>query len=1052
MKLQNTWSFILAFTLFTFLTQAQKPGATANSSAEDAYKGMKWRNIGPYRGGRSVTVTGMLKDPMTYIAGYTGGGLWKTTNGGMSWKNISDGFFKTGTVGAIAVSEYDPNVIYVGMGEHPVRGVMTSPGDGMYKSTDAGKTWKHIGLPKSYHIARIRIHPKDPDIVWVAVQGAVYGANKERGVYKTTDGGTTWRQVLAVDENTGACELSLDASNPRVLYAAMWQHRRYPWLAESGEPGSGLYKSTDSGETWTKLTKGLPEQVGKAAIAVSAANPDVVYANIETDREKAGVYRSDDAGMSWRITSKDPATISRSWYYMEIFPDPKDENTVYVLNAPALRSTDGGKTFTAMRVGHGDTHDLWINPNNPDNMILADDGGAEITFNGGEDWSTQNNQPTAQFYRVITDNRFPYYVYGGQQDNSTVAIQNRTSRGGIDVTDWYSVGGGESAFIAFDPNDPKLVYAGSYQGNIDIYNVETGDAKDIMAYPSIGLAITPSTMKYRFNWNAPIVAQPQNPKIIYHGANHVLRTADGGITWTEISPDLTRNDKTKQIDGGGPYTNEGAGGEVYNTISYIACSPHKAGVIWVGSDDGLVHVTQDEGKTWSNVTPPNLGETLINAIEVSPHNPSAAYVVATRYKFNDFTPVIFYTSDFGKSWTKITNGIEAPDFVRVVREDKVKPGLLYAGCERGMYISFDNGKNWQKFQLNLPVVPVTDLTIHDNDLIAATQGRAFWILDDLSAIQQSMGKFGNEALVYQPSTTVRFNSGGRFRPNGALGENPPNGVIIGYYLPEDMDSTALTMEIIDASGRTIRTYSSQPDKKFKKYNGGPSPESTFAAKKGVNRFNWDLHTESIPGVDGVYVNGSYEGAPVAPGTYKIRLTTPKGTSEQTVKVVPDPRINVPEEAYIEQQRVMEQININVADLHKSVTRMREIKTQIENLTAALPKDDADAKALIDLGKETVKKINDWEAQVIQTKHANGQDVINFYNRLNAEMLNLKSRMDAVNPTVTAGAKTKLAELVAEWGQRKQEMVQLLDGNISKFNQLYKEKAFPAITIPKPSKP
>lgn len=1056
MKFINTWSLLLALTLYTSCAWAQKasPATTASSGFNAAdFKGLKWRNIGPYRGGRSVAATGIPNEPMSYIAGYTGGGLWKTENGGASWSNISDGFFKTGTVGAIAVSEFDPNVIYVGMGEHAVRGVMTSPGEGMYKSEDAGKTWKHIGLPNSYHIARIQIHPKNPDVVYVAVQGALHGANKDRGVYKSTDGGKTWKLVLFVDENTGASEVSMDYHNPRILYASTWDHRRLPWFTRSGGPGSALYKSTDGGETWTKLTKGLPKDMGKTAIAVSRANPEVVYANIEADRKEAGVYRSDDGGESWRLTSKDPATISRAWYYIEIYPDPVNEDIVYVLNAPALRSMDGGKTFTALRtIGHGDTHDLWINPNNNKNMILADDGGAEITYNNGENWSTQNNQPTAQFYRVITDNRFPYYVYAGQQDNSTVAIPSRTSRAGIDMTDWYAVGGGESAFIAFDPNNPELIYAGSYQGNISVFNQTMRDAKDIMAYPTVGLAITPSTMKYRFNWNAPIVAQPQNPNIIYHGGNVVLRTKDAGITWEEISGDLTRNEKSKQIDGGGPYTNEGAGGEVYNTLAYMICSPHKAGVLWTGSDCGLVHVTQDDGKTWANVTPPNLGESLINSIEVSPHNPAAAFVCATKYKFNDFEPYVFYTSDFGKTWTKIINGIDKGDFVRVVREDKVKPGLLYAGAERGMYISVDNGKNWQKFQLNLPAVPITDLTIsYSNDLVAATSGRAFWILDDLSALQQGVGKLADQPVVFKPKTTVRFDGGGRGRPSGALGENPMGGVVLDYYLPMDMDTANLTMEIVDASNRVIRTYSNQADKNFKRYEGGPTADPTFAAKKGVNRFNWDLRTEGVPGVEGVYVNGSYAGARVAPGDYKIRLITRKGTTEQTVKVVPDPRMNAPQEAYIEQQRLMEQANNNATEIHNSVNRMREVKKQLEILNASLAKDDA-AKDLLALGKEAVKKIDEWEKQVIQTQHTNGQDVINFYNRINVEMLNLKGRIDAANPTVTAGAKTRMTDLVTEWGQQKAIMMQILDNDVMKFNQLYKEKAFPAISIPRPSKP
>lgn len=1053
MKFINTWSLVLALTLCSSLSWAQKsspPTTSSGFNAED-FNSLKWRNIGPFRGGRSVAATGIPNKPMTYIAGYTGGGLWKTENGGSSWSNISDGFLKTGTVGAIEVSEFDPNVIYVGMGEHAVRGVMTSPGDGMYKSTDAGKTWKNIGLPNSYHIARIQIHPKNPDLVYVAVQGALHGPNKERGVYKSSDGGKTWKQVLYVDENTGASEVSMDYNNPRILYASTWDHRRLPWYTRSGGPGSALYKSTDSGETWTKLTKGLPKDMGKTAIAVSRANPEVVYANIEADRKEAGVYRSDDGGMTWRLTSKDPATISRAWYYIEIFPDPMNENTVYVLNAPMLRSMDGGKTFTPIRVGHGDTHGLWINPKDNSNMILADDGGAEITYNDGENWSTQANQPTAQFYRVITDNRFPYYVYGGQQDNSTVAIPNRTNRSGIDVTDWYAVGGGESAFIAFDPNKPDLVFAGSYQGNISVYNRELNDTKDIMAYPTVGLAITPSTMKYRFNWNAPIVSQPQNPNVIYHGANVVLRTKDKGITWEEISPDLTRNEKSKQIDGGGPYTNEGAGGEVYNTLAYIMCSPHKAGVLWTGSDCGLVYLTQDDGKNWANVTPPGLGECLINSIEVSPHNPAAAFVVATKYKFNDFAPYVFYTGDFGKTWTKIINGIEKDNFVRVVREDRVRPGLLYAGTERGLYLSVDNGKNWQPFQLNLPIVPVTDLTIHNNDLIASTQGRAFWILDDLSSLQQGISKLADQPIVFKPSTTVRFEGGGRGRPNGAMGENPMGGVVLDYYLPMEMDTTALAMEVVDASGRVIRKYTSKPDKDFKKYDGGPTPDPTLSAKKGVNRFNWDLRTEGVPGVEGVYVNGSYAGARVAPGDYTIRLITPKGTTEQTVKVVPDPRMNAPQEAYIEQQRLMEQANNNAAEIHNSVNRMREIKKQIETLNEVLAKDDS-AKDLLALGKETIKKINAWEEQVIQTQHTNGQDVINFYNRINVEMLNLKSRIDDADPVITTGAKTRMTDLVKEWGEQKAVMLQILDGDVAKFNQIYKEKAFPAISIPRPSKP
>ncbi len=1051
MKFKNTLSILFALTLFISSIFAQEAPKMKPDKLSEQFHGMQWRNIGPFRGGRSVASTGVVGNPMLYYMGSTGGGVWKTENGGQNWKNISDGFFKTGSVGAIAVAESDPNVIYVGMGEHAVRGVMTSPGDGMYKSVDAGKSWTHIGLPESRHIARIQIHPKDFNTVYVAVQGPVHGKSKERGVYKTTDGGKTWKQVLFVDENTGASEISMDMNNPRILYASTWDHIRLPWKAVSGGPGSAMYKSTDSGETWTKLTKGLPEKMGKTAIAVSRANSDVVYANIEAEGEKAGVYRSDDGGMIWRQTSKDRVTITRAWYYIEIFPDPIDPETVYVLNAPMLKSTDGGRTFARVSVGHGDTHDLWINPNDNQNMILSDDGGAEITFNGGTNWSTLYNQPTAQFYRVITDNQFPYNVYAGQQDNSSVAIASRTLGAGITERDWYAAAGCESAFLAFDPNNPDLIYGGCYQGYIEVYNAKTKESKDIMAYPRIGLGTTPSEQKYRFNWNAPIVFQPQNPKVIYHAAQKVLRTEDGGINWTEISPDLTRNDIKKQGDGGGPFTNEGAGGEIYNTIAYLTASTHQAGVLWAGSDDGLVHVTRDEGKNWSNVTPLGIGEALINSIEVSPHNPSAAFVVATKYKFDDPTPMIYYTGDWGKTWTKITNGIGPKDFVRVVREDRKKQGLLYAGTENGLYVSFDNGKNWQKFQLNLPIVPITDLTIADNDLVAATSGRAFWILDDLGPLQQSMGKLSDQITVFESKPTYLVDGGGRYRGDAPVGENPPTGVIISYYMPEDMDSTEMNMLILDKDDNIIRTYKNMPDKSFKRYEGGPSPEPTFATKKGVNRFAWDFRRETAPGVQGVFINGDYRGSRIAPGDYKVRIVTPKGNVDQPLTVVKDPRVEATPQDYAAQQQVLVQLDRAVIEVHTAVNQMREVREQVKTLNASL-KSVEEAKELVKIGDDLIKKINEWEEQLIQPKQKTFQDVINFYNRLSAEMMNLRGRVDQHNPKVTGGAKERMTDLVNEWDQHRNTMNKLVNEDIAKYNKMYLESNFPAINIPKVSKP
>ncbi|NUO03368.1 MAG: glycosyl hydrolase, partial [Saprospiraceae bacterium] len=615
-----------------------------------AFKALKWRNIGPFRGGRSNAVSGVVGHENTYYTGYTGGGVWRTDDAGLNWRNISDGAFKTGSVGDIAVSESDPNVVFVGMGEHAVRGVMTSYGDGVYKSEDGGATWKNVGLEKTRHISDVIIHPQNPDVIYVAAQGALHGPSPDRGIYKSTDGGATWRKVLYVDENTGASSLSIDANNPRVLYAAFWQHRRLPWKVESGGAGSSIWKSVDGGETWNKLAEGLPAEMGKIGISVSRANSSRVYAIVEAEKSKAGLYRSDDGGKRWALLSNDNNLTSRSWYYMEVFADPTDANIVYVLNAPMMRSIDGGKSFSSIDVGHGDTHDLWINPNNNQNMILGDDGGGEVSFNAGQSWSTLNNQPTAQFYRVNVDQRFPYRVYGGQQDNTSVVINSRNNGFGITDKDWFEGPGCECAYIAFDPRNPVVMYGGCYQGSIESLDTRTMERKDIMQYPSLNLANPPKEMKYRFNWNAPIMASPHDPSVIYHAGNVLFKTTDGGLNWEAISPDLTRNDTTKQDVGGGPLTNEGAGGENYNTIYYALESPLEKGLIYTGSDCGLVHLTFDGGKTWQNITPAGLPECLIQSIEVSPHSKGVAYISASRYKFNDFSSLTYKTVDYGKTW------------------------------------------------------------------------------------------------------------------------------------------------------------------------------------------------------------------------------------------------------------------------------------------------------------------------------------------------------------------------------------------------------------------
>ena len=1045
MKLIQRIPFLIFACLVLLLTDnSVSAQELEKTKADSLLQGMQFRNIGPFRGGRSVAASGVTGDPMTYYMGTCGGGVWETSDAGVSWKNISDGYFTTGSVGAIEVAESDPNIIYVGMGEHAIRGVMTSHGDGVYKSMDAGKTWTHLGLKNSRHIAEIQIHPQNPDLVYVAVQGASFGDSKDRGIYKSMNGGLNWEKILYVDETTGASDISMDRNNPRILYASTWDHRRYNWQVRSGGPGSAFYKSVDGGTTWDKLEEGLPEHVGKTSIDVSPANSDVVYINVESEGEKAGVYRSNDAGKTWSQTCKDRVTVARAWYYIEIFADPQNENVVYVLNAPMLKSIDGGKSFKPIKNPHGDQHHMWINPANTDNIILSNDGGACVTFNGGTTWSSQQNQPTAQFYRVITDNQFPYMVYGGQQDNSTVAIASQTNGRGIGAKDWYPVAGGESAFLAFDADDPKTIFGGSYQGNISVYDEKTKTTKDIMAHPVAGLGWLPSDMKYRFNWNAPIVASPQDPTVIFHGANKVLKSTDQGLSWTEISPDLTRNDTTKHIVGGAPYTNEGAGGEVYNTISYMECSPHDAEVIWVGSDCGLVHLTQDGGSNWQNVTPSGLSESLINSIDVSAHDPGRVIIVATKYKYNDFTPLIYSTTNYGKSWTKITKGIAKEHWVRVVREDERKPGLLYAGTEGGLYTSDDYGNHWTQTQFGLPICPISDLTFRNNDLVVSTLGRSFWILDDLSALQQTEDILNaDEIQLYAPRINYRYV--GNIRKGGS-GTNPMTGAIIDYFLPEEMDSTALKLEVLDQHGNVVRSYSSVEDKSFKKYDGGPQAAKLLTTKKGMNRINWDLRRATLPGVEKVFTLGSYAGSFVAPGKYTLRLSDSITTIEKPLTIKADPRMNIPQAAYDEQAETLVDLEMTVKDINESVTSFREVKKRIASINEQLA-DIVETDSLQAQSKLILEKINVWEQSLIQPKQKTFQDVINFPNKLNAEIMNLISRINGNDPRLTKGAKERRDELMAEWSALKIEMNNIVNDDIRAFNQEYKEADIPILVVP-----
>lgn len=1037
---------LLCLSFFSATAQKKKETpSTAKASADSVFSNLKWRNIGPFRGGRANTVSGVSNNDQKFYAGYTGGGVWATEDGGISWKNISDGFFTTGSIGDIAVSESDPNVVYVGTGEHAVRGVMTSYGNGVYKSTDGGKTWKNTGLEKTRHIAEVVIHPNNPDIVYVAAQGTVHGPNSERGVFKSTDGGASWKKVLYINDSTGISSLSMDMTNPRILYAASWEHRRFPWTVSSGGPGSAIWKSTDEGNTWTKLTEGLPVSMGKMGISVSRANSSRVFAIIETEKSKSGLYRSDDAGKTWALLSNNQDISSRSWYYMKVFADPKNENTVFVLNAPMMKSIDGGKTFAAVSIPHGDTHDLWINPLKNNILALADDGGASISFDQNRSWSSIMNQPTAQFYRVNTDNRFPYKVYGGQQDNSSVIIASRNNSATLTERDWQSGPGCESAYLAFDPNDPTLVYGGCYQGYIEVLNSKTKETKDVQAYPSLNLAIQPKDMKYRFNWNAPILASAHDPKTIYHAGNVLFKTTNGGISWEVISPDLTRNDKTKQGPGGMPFTNEGAGGENYNTIFYIAESPLDKEVLWTGSDCGLVQVTLDGGKTWSNTTPADLAESQINSIELSSFDKATAYISATRYKHNDYNCYTYKTTDNGKTWTRINSGVKADDFIKVIREDKKNKNILYAGSERGFYLSMDAGNSWEPFQLNLPVVPVTDLMIRDNDLVAATAGRAFWILDDLGSLQQYADKKPTETpRLITPKPAYKFGGGtGLPESNPKQAQNAPEGVILDYFLPAVTEKDTVTLSIFDANGNRVRNYTNQKDTVYTRYPGGPAPAVLLNAKKGHNRFLWDIRTEGIqPDVKGVYIYGDYRGYTVMPGKYKARLVFNNIMSETDLMVLPNPNIDATEKDWAEQQQTLSVIIAAIHEMHQAVNDMRKVKKQLA-YQSDIFKDLLSATKIVDEAKKLMKDIDTWESAIVEGRIQNGQDVINWPGKLNAEFFNIKGLADAADPKITQGIKNRLADLQAQWASEKVKLNSLKQ-SLTNYNTLFKLQQLEAI--------
>ncbi len=1020
----------------------EKPGKEKPVTLSDRFEGVTFRNIGPFRGGRVTAVAGVRGDRLTYYFGGTGGGVWKTTDGGATWDPVSDKDFRTGSVGALAVAESDPNVVWAGMGESPIRG-NHSHGDGVWRSTDAGATWKHVGLPDARQISRVRVHPKDEDTAWVAVQGHSWGPNAERGVYRTTDGGKSWKRVLFVDDRTGAADLALDPANPRVLYAAFWQVVRRPWELVSGGPGSSLWKTTDGGDTWKKLTEGLPEEAwGRVGVAASPAQAGKVWVIVEA-KERGGLYVSDDGGGKFRQVSDEHKIRQRPWYYSWIAPDPRAAETVWIPNIELHRSIDGGKSFSEVKVAHGDCHDLWIDPDDPNRLLLGDDGGAAISTNGGKSWTTQNNQPTAQFYRVATDDRFPYWVYGAQQDNSSVGIPSGVPGVGIEAGDWHPVGGGEAGWIAPSRRDPEVVFAGEYGGLITRYDHRTRETRPVNAWPQLADGKATRELRYRFQWNAPIVISRHDPDVMWHASQHLLQSRDEGETWEEISPDLTRNDREKQGKSGGPITTDVTGVEVYDTIFALSESPlgSARGTLWAGTDDGLVHVTRDGGKTWRNVTPKGLPEwSQVNAIDASPHDAATAFVAATRYKLDDFRPYLFRTRDGGESWTRIDAGIPEGSFTRVVREDPVRRGLLYAGTETGLFLSFDSGDTWQPFQRNLPAVPITDLAVKDGDLVVATQGRAFWILDDLGALRTWDDSIASRpAHLFAPRPTPRYvqEKLDPEDPPKAVGTNRPNGVVLDFWLREKpKKDEPVKLEILSGD-KVIRSFSSamkdpggELKERLERKELDKEKDKPLALKAGVNRFVWDMRIFP-PYLAPKAVIGEGDKAPprVAPGTYTVRLLAGGQTLTREVEVRPRPGGPATAADLAAQAELLGRIRDRISETHETAMAIRDVRARALELgdrAERLGKGDALKKKAAALAEKLSAAERDLSNPDIRAV----EDSLNYEPKLDQEWAYLASVVGAADRRPTASAVAYFSVLQAKTDAALARWKELLSGEVA----------------------
>jgi photosystem II stability/assembly factor-like uncharacterized protein len=1034
-----------------------------SSPREAVLQNLKWRPIGPFRGGRVVAVSGDPINDQVFYFGSTGGGVWKTEDGGEYWRCVSHGHFRRASVGALEVAPSDPNVIYAGMGEATIRGNV-SHGDGVYRSTDAGKTWQHLGLGETRNIGEIVVHPQNPDIAYVAALGHAHGSNNERGVYRTTNGGWTWEHVLFKSDKAGAIDLEIDPNNPRILYASIWEAYRNPYSMSSGGEDSGIYKSTNGGDTWVEITRnrGLPKGIlGKVGLAVSPAQSGRVWAIVEA--EDGAVFRSDDGGENWIRLSEDRNLRQRAWYYHHIYADPQDPETVYVLNVEMWKSTDGGKTFGKMATPHPDNHDLWIDPKNPQRMVQGNDGGGTVSFNGGASWSTVYNQMTMEFYHVTTDNRFPYRVYGAQQDNSTLSTVSRSNYAAISSRETVDVGGGESGYIAVRPDNPDIVYAGSYGGLITRYDMKTAQAKPINVWPEMTLGWPAKDMKHRFQWTFPIVLSPHDPNTLFVGGNMLFKSTDEGQSWEAISPDLTRAEPHTLEASGGPITKDSTGAETYATIFAFAESPLRKDLYWVGTDDGLIHISRNGGKKWENITPPDLPEwSLISIIEASPHDAKTAYVAATRYKSDDFAPYLYKTSDEGKTWTRITSGIDPDHFTRVIREDPVQKGLLYAGTEVGMYISYDDGASWERMTGNLPIVPIHDFVIKDDDLVVATHGRSFWILDDLTGVRELAGLPEDAAShLFALRDPIRFRTARSFAldapgsknfhriageiatfvtetnadgdPEQILldaGQNPPDGVQFNYYLKEKPEGE-ITLEVLDGKGAVLRSFvSKDEDAKEEPPVQGEFREPNVPARQGVNRFVWDMRHKSASDLPHDASMGMMRGAmagPLAvPGSYQVRLTVGDEVHTREFELLPDPRVEASQKDLEEQLALSLKVQTRLSETHDAIKRIRRVRGQIDTWTDRF-KEQKGGEEIVEAGKKMKERLEEVEGVLTQVKAKSLQDILNFPTMLNAKIGALLGSIGAAD-----GAPTKQQYEVFE------DLANRIDEQLSRLSDILRE--------------